>query len=115
MFVFQPVFIHQSIHVQYTQTDTIRQTNGPLVPMVGLVCTNRKGFHSNGSIGVLATLRDSNTILCTNSQTLYTEGLVRLRRRYDSSNQWSIGTDGRIGTNRKGCHSSGSIVEDSTH
>ena len=37
MFVFQPVFIHQSIHVQYTQTDTIRQTNGPLVPMVGLV------------------------------------------------------------------------------
>ena len=37
MFVFPPVFIHQSIHVQYTQTDTIRQTNGPLVPMVGLV------------------------------------------------------------------------------
>ena len=35
----------------------------------------------NGSIGVLATLRDSNTVLCTNSQTLYTEGLVRLRRR----------------------------------
>ena len=30
---------------------------------------------------VLATLRDSNTILCTNSQTLYTEGLERLRRR----------------------------------
>ena len=28
-----------------------------------------------------ATLRDSNTILCTNSQTLYTEGLERLRRR----------------------------------
>ena len=24
-------------HVQYTQTDTIRQTHGPLVPMVGLV------------------------------------------------------------------------------
>ena len=24
-------------HVQYTQTDTIRQTDGPLVPMVGLV------------------------------------------------------------------------------
>ena len=23
--------------VQYTQTDTIRQTDGPLVPMVGLV------------------------------------------------------------------------------
>ena len=28
---------------------------------------------------VLATLWDSNTILCTNSQTLYTEGLERLR------------------------------------
>ena len=26
-----------STHVQYTQTDTIRQTDGPLVPMVGLV------------------------------------------------------------------------------
>ena len=24
-------------NVQYTQTDTIRQTDGPLVPMVGLV------------------------------------------------------------------------------
>ena len=24
-------------HVQYTQMDTIRQTDGPLVPMVGLV------------------------------------------------------------------------------
>ena len=24
-------------HVQYTQTDTIRQTDGPLVPMVQLV------------------------------------------------------------------------------
>ena len=26
---------------------------------------------------VLATLRDSNTIMCTNSQMLYTEGLER--------------------------------------
>ena len=26
-----------STHVQYTQTDTTRQTDGPLVPMVGLV------------------------------------------------------------------------------
>ena len=26
-------------HVQYTQTDTIRQTDGPLVPMVRLVPT----------------------------------------------------------------------------
>ena len=24
-------------HVQYTQTDTIHQTDGPLIPMVGLV------------------------------------------------------------------------------
>ena len=38
---------------------------------------NQKRRH----IYVLATLRDSNTILCTNSQTLYTEGLERLRRR----------------------------------
>ena len=28
-------------HVQYTQTDTIRQTDGPLVPMVGLVPTEK--------------------------------------------------------------------------
>ena len=27
----------QTFYVQYTQTDTIRQTDGPLVPMVGLV------------------------------------------------------------------------------
>ena len=33
---------------------------------------------------VLATLRDSNMILCTNSQTLYTEGLERLRLRQRS-------------------------------
>ena len=31
--------------------------------------------------------------------------------RYDSSNRWSIGTDGTIGTNRKGCHSNSSIGE----
>ena len=29
--------IMASCHVQYTQTDTTRQTDGPLVPMVGLV------------------------------------------------------------------------------
>ena len=28
---------HPYTHVQYTQTDTIRQTDGPLVPMVRLV------------------------------------------------------------------------------
>ena len=28
-------------HVQYTQTDTIRQTDGPLVPMVRLVPTEK--------------------------------------------------------------------------
>ena len=28
---------YSSTHVQYTQTDTIRQTDGPLVPMVRLV------------------------------------------------------------------------------
>ena len=33
-----PSFIHgDSTHVQYTQTDTIRQTECPLVPMVRLV------------------------------------------------------------------------------
>ena len=31
--------------------------------------------------------------------------------RYDSSNRWSIGTNGTIGANRKGCHSNGSIGE----
>ena len=30
-------FLRASTHVQYTQTDTIRQTDGLLVPMVGLV------------------------------------------------------------------------------
>ena len=39
---------------------------------------------------------------------IYTNG-------YDSSNRWSIGTNGRIGTNRKGCHSSGSIGEYASH
>ena len=28
-----------------------------------------------------------------------------------SSNRWSIGTNGTIGANRKGCHSNGSIGE----
>ena len=49
----------ENTHVQYTQTDTIRQTDGPLVPMVpiekGVFPTLRKqptfhdantGFHS---------------------------------------------------------------------
>ena len=31
------VDVLHSTHVKYTQTDTIRQTDGPLVPMVGLV------------------------------------------------------------------------------
>ena len=35
--------------------------------------------------------------------------------RYDSSNRWSIGTNGRIGTNRKGCHSNGSVGEYASH
>ena len=34
-----------------------------------------------------ATLRDSNTILCTNSQTLYIEGLECLRRRLQKGRQ----------------------------
>ena len=29
----------------------------------------------------------------------------------DSSNRWSIGTNRMIGTNRQGCHSSGSVSE----
>ena len=29
--------LHVNTHDQYRQTDTIRQTDGPLVPMVGLV------------------------------------------------------------------------------
>ena len=37
----------ESAHVQYTQTDTIRQTDGPFG-------TNRKGCHSNGSVGEYA-------------------------------------------------------------
>ena len=41
---------------------------------------------------VLATLRNSNTILCTNSQTLYTEGLERLRRRQSHQTLLSFGT-----------------------
>ena len=36
--------------VQYTQTDTIRQTDGPLVPMIRLVPTE-KVVIPNGSIG----------------------------------------------------------------
>ena len=41
---------------------------------------------------VLATLQDSNTIMCTNSQTLYTEGLERLRRRQSQQTLLSFGT-----------------------
>ena len=40
---------------------------------------------------VLATPRNSNTILCTNSQTLYTEGLERLRRRQSRQTPLSFG------------------------
>ena len=29
--------------------------------------------------------------------------------------QWSIGTNGTIGTNRKGCHSNGSVGEYASH
>ena len=29
--------VREDTHVQYTQTDTIRQTDSPLIPMVGLV------------------------------------------------------------------------------
>ena len=29
--------------------------------------------------------------------------------------RWSIGTNGRIGTNRKGCHSNGSVGEYASH
>ena len=35
--------------------------------------------------------------------------------RYDSSNWWSIGTNSKIGTNRKGCHSNGSVGEYASH
>ena len=41
---------------------------------------------------VLATLRNSNTILCTNSQTLYTEGSECLRRRQSQQTLLSFGT-----------------------
>ena len=39
-------FWFPSTHVLYTETDTIRQTDGPLVPMVRLVPT--ESFHSRG-------------------------------------------------------------------
>ena len=29
--------------------------------------------------------------------------------------RWSFGTNGAIGTNRKGCHSNGSIGENASH
>ena len=41
---------------------------------------------------VLATLQDSNTIMCTNSQTLYTEGSECLRRRQSQQTLLSFGT-----------------------
>ena len=38
MFFLAHKTLHESsTHVQYTQTDTIRQTDGPLVPMARLV------------------------------------------------------------------------------
>ena len=41
---------------------------------------------------VLATLQDSNTIMCTNSQTLYTEGSECQRRRQSQQTLLSFGT-----------------------
>ena len=41
---------------------------------------------------VLATLQDSNTIMCTNSQMLYTEGSECLRRRQSQQTLLSFGT-----------------------
>ena len=41
-------------HVQYTQTDTIRQTDGPFFGASGTIGTNEKRCHSNGSIGEYA-------------------------------------------------------------
>ena len=35
--------------------------------------------------------------------------------RYHLSNRWSIGTNGRIGTSTKGCHSDGSVGEYASH
>ena len=42
------------------------------------------------------------------SRPIYTNG-------YDSSNWWSIGTNGTIGTNRKAPYSNGSIGEHASH
>ena len=73
-------------HVQYTQTDTIRQTDGPLVPMVRLVPIEND---------VIPMVLLVNVHLIKGTTWMGT-GQFR----------WSIGT---IGTNcnRKWCHSNG--------
>ena len=88
-------------NVQYTQTDTIRQTDGPLVPMVGLVPIEKD---------VIPMVLLVNMHLIEGTSIIFPcdwLGTGQLR--------WSIGTNGTIGTNREGCHSNDSIGEYTSH
>ena len=79
------VTIDVSTHVQYTQTDTTRQTDGPLVPMVGLVPIEKDLIPM---------------VLLVNMHLIkgnYITGQFPMVHWY----RWSIGTNGTIGTNRK--------------
>ena len=88
-------------NVQYTQTDTIRQTDGPLVPMVGLVPIEKD---------IIPMVLLVNMHLIEGTSIIFPcdwLGTGQLR--------WSIGTNGTIGTNREGCHSNDSIGEYTSH
>ena len=73
---------HKHTHVQYLQTDTIRQTDGPLVPMVPI----EKG------VIPMVLLVNMHLIKGTFSHVTWL-GTGQF--------QWSIGANGTIGTNGK--------------
>ena len=81
------VAVDRSTHVQYTQTDTIRQTDGPLVPMIRLVPIEKHPIPM---------------VLLVN---MYLIKRVRLFSHVvwlgKGQFEWFIGTNGTIGTNRK--------------
>ena len=78
-------------HVQYTQTDTIRQTDGPLVPMVGLVPIEKY---------VIPMVLLVNMHLIKGTLIIF---------------PCDLATNGTIGTNGKAPYSNGSIGEYASH
>ena len=131
-----------STRVQYTQTDTIHQTDGPLVPLVGLVPIE-KDVIPMGLLVNMHLIKGTLIIFPCDLAGYRAIPMVHWYQWYDwyqwkstlfqwfywwicislrglrlfshvvwlgtGQFQWSIGTNGTIGTNGKWCHSNGSI------